>query len=233
MKRILCFILSVFLLLSFAGCAGGNENDDVRGEIISGNDTADTQPSASTAPQETEPEFSMGKSENGVYKNDFLGLTCTVPAGWEFYTDEQILEMNNITADYYDEDFAQQIQNAAIIYDMFVINSADSSNINVNLEKLNPLQMLTIDIQQVLENQIDTIKSTYENMGYADPQVQYGKVTVDGKELDGLYITATIQGVSMYQTTFAFPKGSYLANVSITTIQTDKTQEILSYFSFN
>lgn len=231
MKRILCLILSALILLACCGCAAGNENEDIRGEIIPGNNTTEGQPST-TAPAETEPEFSMGQSENGVYKNDFLGLTCTVPAGWEFYTDEQILEMNNITADYFDENVEQQIQNAAIVYDMCAVNTADSSSININLEKLNPLQMLAIDVKQVLESQIDAIKSTYANMGYTDTQIQYEKVTVDGKELDGLSIAATIQGVTIYQTIFSFPQGSYLANISITAAQEGLTDDILGYFAF-
>ena len=201
----------------------GYGNDDVRGDIISGDNNAS---------QETEPEFSMGKAANGVYKNDFLGLSCTLPAGWEFYSDEQIKEMNNITADFYTEEFSQQIQNATIIYDMLAVNTENNSSINLNLEKLNPLQMIGLDIKQVLESQFDTIKTTYENMGYTGVDVQYKKVSVDGKELDGLVTTANIQGVNLYCVLFSFPKGSYLANVSITTIQTDTTQQILDCFSF-
>lgn len=200
-------------------------SEDVRGEVISGDNAAD--------PTESLPEFSMGKAENGIYKNDFLGLTCTVPAGWEFYTDEQIREMNNFTADFYDEEFAEQIQNATIIYDMLASNAADGSSINVNLEKLNPAQMLILDVKKSLEAQIDTIKSTYENMGYTNTQVQYQKVTVDGQELDGLMIKAQIQGIDLYCTLFSFTKGSYMANVSVTTTQADTTSQILGYFTFD
>lgn len=212
---------------AFQSMGYGDDGDDVRGDIITGDS------SATNAADETQPEFSLGKAANGVYKNDYLGLSCTLPAPWEFYTDEQILEMNNITAEYYDEEFAEQIQNAAIIYDMLASNPEDSSNININLEKVNPLQMMALDMKQVLEAQIDTIKTSYENMGYTGTEVRYEKVTVDGKELDGLVINANIQGIDLYCVLFSFPKGSYIANVSVTSLQTDKTAEILGCFSFD
>lgn len=210
---------------AFQSMGYGDVSDDVRGDIVSGD--------ASSSSQESQPEFSLGKAANGVYKNDFLGLSCTVPASWEFYTDEQILEMNNIAAQYYDEDIAEQLQNAAIIYDMIATDPGTGNNININLEKLTPVQAMSMDIKQTLEAQIDSIKSVYANMGYTNTEVQYRKVTVDGRELDGLFITANIQGMDLYAASFAFMKGSYLANVSITAMQTDKTAEILGYFSFD
>ncbi|MBQ7107039.1 MAG: hypothetical protein IJN93_05950 [Clostridia bacterium] len=223
MKKFLCLFLAVVLLASLCGCFGGNGTDDVRGDIASG--------SPSQNENENEPEFSLGKATNNTYNNDFLGISCTLPAEWVFYTDEQILELNNIVGTIVDEDIAERLKNANIIYDMCATYQTEGSNININLEKLSAVQMINLDIKQTLEAQIDTIKQTYENMGYTDTNVEYQKIKVDGKEFDGLKLTAKIQGIDFYADTFTFRKSNYLATVTICSLQTDKTDTILSYFT--
>ena len=225
MKKVLCLFLAVITLVSLCGCFGDNKTDDVRGNITSGND------SQTNSQNKSEPEFSLGKTTNNRYNNDFLGISCTLPSEWVFYTDKQILELNNIVGDVVDEEVADRLKNANIIYDMFAAYETEGSNINIVLEKVNAVQMITLDIRQTLEAQIDTIKSTYQNMGYTDIDVKYRKVKVDGKEFDGLKITAKIQGVDFYGSAFTFKKSNYLANITICSLQTDKTDTILSYFT--
>ena len=247
--------IGMFAEKAFQNMGYGTDNEDVRGQISvetqaqPQNNPAEIQTDpvqiqtdptetqaipeeTQTVPEETQAVFSMGKTGNGVYTNDFLGLSCTVPAGWEFYSDQQILEMNNMAEDYYTDEILEQMQNATIIYDMVVTDPETGNNANINLEKFTRPQILTMDLRQVLENQIDSIKTVYENMGYTDVQVQYRKVTVDGRELDGLYITAQMQEMTLYAQNFAFTKGNYLANVAIASFYTDRTDEILNYFSF-
>ena len=108
MKKFLCLFLAVVLLASLCGCFGGNGTDDVRGDIAS----------ESTIQNENEPEFSLGKATSNTYNNDFLGISCTLPTEWAFYTDEQILELNNIVGTIVDEDIAERLKNANTIYDI-------------------------------------------------------------------------------------------------------------------
>ena len=215
MKKILSLLLATIMLLSL--CACGGSTDDVRGE---------TSPQA-TSSEET-PEYSFGKASGSSYKNDFLGISCELPEGWVFYTEQQLLEMNNIISEFVDEDALEQLRNASIIYDMYASDS-NFNSITVNLEKFNALQMATLDIKASLEGQKDGIISSYQGMGYQDIQVEYQKVTVDGQEYDGLVIDASIQGVSFYAKAFAFKKGNYLANVTVASVGSDATDTILSY----
>lgn len=225
MKKTISLILVAIMLVSLCGCFGGTEPEDVRGDIVSGNSSQNTQQEG------TEPEFSLGKTANNTYTNNFLGLSCTLPAEWVFYTDEQILELNNIVADVVDEDVAESLKNADIIYDMYATNVIEGGSININLEKLSTVQMIGLDIRKTLEGQVDTIKSSYQNMGYTDIQIVYEKVQVDGKEFDALKITAKIQGVDFYVTVFSFKKSNYLANVTICSAETDEADTMLSWFT--
>jgi len=221
MKKILCLFLAIMMLVSICGCVGGNGTENVRGDVF------DENPSQN----ENEPEFSLGKAKNRTYNNDFLGISCTLPADWVFYTDEQILELNNIVGEVVDEDVAELLKDANIIYDMYASYQTEGSNININLEKLSSLQLIDLDIKQTLEAQIDTIKQAYKNMGYTDTNIEYQKIKVDGKDFDGLKLTAKIQGIDFYATIFCFRKSNYLANVTVCSLYTNKSDTILSYFT--
>lgn len=209
------------MIISLCGCFGDTANTDVRGDIIPGN----------TTQASNEPEFSLGTSVNNTYNNDFLGLSCTLPSQWVFYTDEEILGLNNILGDYVDEEIAEKIKNANIIYDMYASVPETGESININLEKLSAVQLINLDIKKVLEAQIDMIKTSYQNIGYTDTEVTYQKVSVDGKEFDALKITAKIQGIDFYGTCFTFRKGIYLSTVTICSLITDNFDTISDCFT--
>lgn len=215
MKKFLALLLAAVMVLGLCGCV----QEDVRGDIYDGE-------------TESEPEFSLGKTSNNIYKNDFLGLSCSLPSDWQFYSDEQILELNNITAEYIDDEVLEKIQNANLIYDMYATHPTSGSNMNLILEKVSPLKIATLDLKTSLESQIDVIKQNFENMGYTNLTVKYQKITVDGKEYDGLVLYAEIQGVSFYEKVFAFKKGSYVVNVTVGTLANDETDKVLGYFDF-
>ena len=221
MKKLLALVLALVMVCGLCGCFGGDNNNDVRGDINSGGQNE----------EQSEPEFSLGKSENNTYNNEFLGLSCTLPSEFVSFTDKQILELNNMVGDVIDEDVAKQLESANIIYDMYAVNQAAGDSINVNLEKLSAAQIITLDIKKNLEAQIETIKSSFQNMGYTDIDVAYKKITIDGKEFDSLTIFAKVQGIPYYSTVFTFRKSNYLANVTFGSLQTDKTDTFVGYFT--
>lgn len=237
MKKFLCLFLSAIMLLGLCGCLGNN--DDVRGDITN-NDQSQTESSNSNnnssndssnnSSNDKEPEFSLGKATGSTYNNDFLGLSCTLPSGWRFYSDKEILALNNLAGEYYDDSVLETIKNANIIYDMFAENQAEGMNVNINLEKHTLLEMASIDVKKTLEAQAPTIKSSFQNMGYTDIQTEYQKTTVDGKEFDSLRYTAKIQGIDYYGVVISFKKGNYLASLTVSSLVTDNTSTILGYF---
>ena len=217
MKKCLCVFLSILMLVTLCAC----DTENVRGEIVGGDQNQN----------QSEPEFSLGKATGNTYKNDFLGISCTLTDGWAFFTDEQIRELNNLASDYMDEDVAEQLKNADVVYDMYAQNQAAGANMNINMQKLNVAQLVGLDIKTVLESQIGAIKSTYENMGCTDIQAVYQKVKVDGKDFDALRITGKMQGMDIYVLCFSFLRSNYLATVSLFSMQTDKIGDMLDYFT--
>ncbi len=214
MKKFLCLSLTVLLLLGLLGCSG---------EKIFPNDQN----------KSSDPQTLLGSVENNVYKNDFLGLRFTLPENWVFYTEDEIRELNNLTTQYFDEDAKKQIENATLIYNMNASHPESGCSTNLNMEKLSTAQLGYLNIEASLKAQFDMMKNAYENIGYTDVEISYQKVSVSGKELDGVRLTANLFGVKYYGTSFSFRKDNYLANVFVGSLLTDQTADILSHFSLD
>ena len=224
-KRLLCLLLALFMMLAVCACSNKHNEENVRGTVSGSNQTNDNA--------ENTNDFSIGETAGNKYQNDFIGISCTLPEEWDFYSDEEIRELNNFTEDYIDEEYLEQIKNAQVIYDMFAQNTNDYSSININLEKLTNAQLSTLNIKSVLEAQIPTIESGYANMGYTNIDAEYHKCRVDGKEFDGVRITAEIDGVDFYGQVITFRRGNYLANITICSIDNDSIEEIFEFFTID
>ena len=208
--------MAAVMLFSMAAC-DFPITEDVRGSVS--ND------------QNDETKVSLGETKDNCYRNDFLGLSCTLPSEWVFYTEEEILELNDIVKDAVDEDVADKLENANIIYDMYASNPNDYSSVNVNMEKYSAVQIASLNLKTVLESQFETIIDTYENMGYTNVQIEYEKISVDGKEFDGAVITADIADYEFSSVVFCFKKGRYLANVTVGALSTEALESILGCFT--
>lgn len=215
MKKLFALLLVFVMLFSFVGCG---EEKDVRGDQID-NTASET---------ESEVEFSMGAVDGLVYENEFIGIGCKLDSDWTFYTDAQIRELNNITEDMAGEAYEEAIGNADIVYDMYAVSSNQTDNINVNLEKVNPVQLATLNIKENFEASSSLVKDSLENMGCTNVQFEYSDITIDGKKFDCMSISSEINGLTMYQTSIGIKCNGYLASITATAFSETDLNNILS-----
>lgn len=127
LKTLSLLLAFVLVLTMFAACGSNSDSD-----------TPATDDAAATAPAEEAAEppvgFSRGTiSEDGkTYTNDFLGVSFTLPEGWEFADQDYIDNIMNAGAEYTGADVSE----LSSIYDMMAVNSADNTNITVMFENL-------------------------------------------------------------------------------------------------
>ena len=229
-KRI---ILPFFLILTLMAVGCGKE--DVRGDISNTADTEvsdvfeeKTEESAATEEVEVvEEELALGSNDGNVYESKFIGIGYQLDEDWSFYTDEQIMELNNATADLAGEEYQEMLKDAEVVYDMFAVDENGLDNINVNLEKVNPIQLLALDIVRNYETVITMMQSAYENMGYSNFEYEICTINVDGKEVDAVRVSAEINDVQMYQVLFMKKCSGYAANIAVTTYFEDATAHVL------
>ena len=256
MKKLIAAILLLSLVLSLAAC---RESGDIRGtqDVIT-KPAGTTAPSAATTPSthpddpttlNTEPPAPTGGEKDptqaptepaatvdpgqtvGVsYKSNFIGIGCNLGSGWRFYTDAEIRQLNQIATDLGGDAYEDALKNAQVLYDMFAVSSNGMDNINVVLEKVDPLTLALLDTGDNFEATIPVLKDTFGSMGYRDISCIIDTLWLGDKELDCLQTTAVIDGIKLYQTIFCIKCEGYLASVTLTSYGQDLTSELLGYF---
>lgn len=237
MKKILAITMALMLALSLCAC-GGNE-EPIRGEQIDNGNDSHAEPSMDEATedkaQETEPEeteaegLSLGVTSGLTYESKFIGIGCTLPEGWSFYTDEQMRQLNNIAIDAAGDELQSLMENATVIYDMFAADPTGVNNVNVNMEKVNPIQLIALDLGQNLENTKPLLKTSFENMGCSSFSAEVGSITVEDEEFICLNGVIEFPGTTLYQCIIPVKCSGYLANITLTANDEAILAELISY----
>ena len=234
-------VLTVMSLLAACGIADKDDDDEdkVRGTVSQAaqDDTtaaaqdpvADTTAAAETTGSD-EKTFSTGSSANGSYENAFIGIGFNAPTGWTFYTDDQIKELNQATASMMDEEYAELIANAAVIYDMMVQDPTTGNSVNVTLEKATAASIALLDLETYLTNNVSAVSQALSGMGLTVTENKIIDVTLGGIATKGLWLKCSVSGIEMYELVIPIKCGSYLANVTVATIGADTTADVLANF---
>ena len=107
MKKLIVIMLCLMMMTSLIACSKSPSEGEVRGEQTT-NEKTQEESEAETS----EKEFSLGETDGLVYENKFIGIGCTLEDNWSFYSDEEIMELNNYTADVAGEDYEKIMEGA-------------------------------------------------------------------------------------------------------------------------
>ncbi len=197
-KNTLLIILVASMLFLLAGCGAK--------DVTTNNEEEKTE----------SKEFSMGKWENNVYTNDFLGLKFNLPEGWSYSSDEEIAEMMDLGTDLLNDEqkMAAEVSKLTSAYYM-VANDPNTGN-NVVLLSEKPLIDLTVDSYlSQLKNQLTSVDSIKYEMG------EEGKETIANKEFTTLTSTATMNNVTMIQKYYVYKLDKYFVSIIATSTTKD------------
>ena len=208
MKKFLICLLACVMLLAMFGCS---KDDKTTGGGQSGKE-----------------ELSLGEVTGTKYESEFIGIGYTLPEGWEFYTDEEIAELNNYTGNLAGKDYQDLIKNASIVYDMMAASPSQTDNVVVTLEKKPQATIDKLDLAASFEASFSVVKSTYENMGYKNVSHEVSTITISGNTVPCMHVSATYAGMTMNQTSIMFKCNGYIATIAVTTMDAAGTAPLLA-----
>lgn len=219
MKKIFAIVLALTLVLSLAAC---DLSPDVRGDV-------NPKPAGATT-AEDEPELSVGSSTSNTYKNEFIGIQCTLDSEWTFKTDAEIQEINKTTAGMMGDDYKDVITNMAVIQDMMATHSNQMDTVNVVLEKLSGINAL-ISEEQYCNLSKDATVQALASMGMNITSSEVVKIQFAGEEHAAITIAGDYAGLAIYECVVAVKCNGYIACVSVATWMENNCQEILNQFT--
>ena len=203
LKKIISLLLLSALILTFAGCKDETEES---------NETSQPR------------EFAIGKVENNVYSNTFIGIKIILDSSWTFHSEDEIKALNNQTADMInDDEYLEKIQQADTIYDMYA-SKKNGTNVIVTLDKVTPDKKADyFDDAMKAE-----LRTTYTKMRFSNVNIEDRETLIDGELYKGLAISATADGQTyIQQRSIAVDCGDYMAVIAISGLSSGEIETII------
>lgn len=244
MKRIVSLILAAMMLLSMTAC--GSKPADVRGEVETVAATeAQIQGEVETAPAteapETEPaeeaeeaeevDVQLGTTDSNTYTNKFLKLRCTLGSDWEFYTDEEIRELNQLTQDSLSDQYAEMVKNADTLQDMYAINNETGETVNITISKMSLFAGAVLTTEDYADMAIPQLGPALESAGMTDVQVSKDTISFTGEDTTVLRITCKVDGYDLFETMAVLKRGAYIVCITSASYVEDTTMGALNAFA--
>lgn len=249
-RKVTGLVMVLAMVMAFAAC-GGKDAEDISGKIspaVSQED-GDVTPTEATkaadaeatkAPEETGKTTSLGRVQGGVYVNEYMGVSCALDSGWEFYTAEELQELpQNVEELFAGTEAENMMSNLQVITDMSAENAEELTSMNIMYQKMSTQERLAfagMDNDDVVEamvtSQKDTLIATYAQAGINVHEMYKKTVTFCGEECDVVYMACDVNGVGYYGIqVLDYTLGDYAVTLTVTSFVEDKTEELLTLFS--
>ena len=214
MKKLTAMLLVLVMMLSL--CACGEKN-------VSG----------TVSPQEDQPEvdFQLGVTTGGKYESTFLGIGCSLDDSWSFAGQEELAQMIGATAEMFDnEEYAEQMKNTDMFYDMAAAADDGLVNINIIIQNMGLLYGMALSEEKYIEISQEGLEEQLSSAGFTLEGAEAGTVTFAGQERSGLHITCTYQGIAYYCQQVYIKQGNYMSVITLASFFEDDTDSMLDYF---
>jgi len=215
MKKIISLMLVIVMALLLFACgaeeAAGGDKDQPEGN------------------EEKKVEISRGTIEEGVYKNEYLGIKFVSTDSWTYCSDREIAELTDLVIeDICGENFSQTLKNNEDVYDMMAINATTGANIIVGYENLEISNSLNFTISMYVRA-LEIEVSKIENMSVTFPAA-HEKVKLGDTEFTRVIATANLYGVSTKQVYYFRKADGYMSYIIITLPNDSKLEHVERMF---
>ena len=176
---------------------------------------AGTEPAGTEAPDNAEIR---GVVKDGAYENKLLGIRVARPTGWIFYDEQQIAQVNNITAELLGgSDIAELIGKNGQFMDLMLANLT-GNNINLIIQPKQALLDSYSDMQ-IFTLSEQTFKAQFQSANMEVSTYEPITMQVGGEERTVLHIIVSASGVEMDEYQIWFRNASDYMGVLTLAIQ--------------
>ncbi len=206
-KHVLAFLLALLMLLSLTAC--GSSGDDS---------------------QKEKKDYTAGVVVGNTYTSEFAGITCTLGESWTFLSQDEIAQITGVASDLTtDEKLKESLNSGATIYEMYAMDS-DSTSLNITVGDLGVIYGSVLEVKDYASSAADQMPSALESIGMTDVTSKLTTVDFAGQQQTAIAVTASFQGIQMYEVLVCLKQGNYIYNVTVCSYGSDRTAEVLALF---
>lgn len=185
---------------------------------------------AITPAARAEDDFGTGIVQDNVYWNETMEIGCALDENWYFYTQEEILQANGMTADMLEGQIAEIIKEGGTLTDMFAENQETGANVNVVFERLSLANSLMLNETTYLDASESMLKDAFDQMGIEDVIMTQQDVEFMGQEHRSLSISGSISGISIFETLVVLKSGRNITVVTVFSLDEAEAENVLLSF---
>ena len=255
-KKALVLATSIAMLMGCAAC-GKSSMDIIEeqmaamesgGDSSEGNDTVSNsyeileEMMKSTPTPTLKPvkkETAVGKMENGVYTNSYLGLQCTFDSDWVFYSAAELQEITGAAMELLEESsVAEYLEDMEYFMDMKAENVDDLTTVNVTYTKMSKQdreRYAELTEKEIVERtlaSIDAVADSYAQAGMTIKSKEARTIYFLGESRTAQYMYSDYMGTPYYTLQiYDYHTGDYATVVTLASYGQDKTMELLNLFT--
>lgn len=190
---------------------------------------------APTAFAEGEKPLGLGRIEDNVYTNEYMGLGFSFDDSWLVYSAEELQQLYGTVIEVIgDTDISELIEGRGQIYDMMAENADELLSINVIIGEVPANERLYYALnseETIIDNMLeskDMLIEAYQQGGISVNSMEKVKMYFLGKERFGVYTDACINGEIPYYILqfFDYSFGGYCSTVTMCSYLEDRTAEL-------
>lgn len=177
-----------------------------------------------------EDNFGTGTIQDNVYWNETMKIGCALDETWYFYSEEEIMEANGMTAEALEGEIAEMIENGGSITDMFAQNLETGATLNVVFQRVSLANSLLYNEKNYIEASTATVEEALTQMGIEDVAFTVQEAEFLGETHTILQITGLYSGVPIYEQIAVVKDGRNFIVVTIFSVMEGEAEEVLSCF---
>ena len=210
MKKLLCLILALTLVLCCAACGSGKEGD---------------------APAITQ-QMLAGTAEGSVYTNEAICIRVELDDTWSIFDKTQLAAISGITTDAADDEaFAEKFRESGTGYAFYAIANDGLYNLGIVWEDLGKLYGKVIDEETYAEIGVSKLPEALESAGAENITAKATNISFAGQDHPAIVVTGEMMGVSLYETLVCIKVGDYMAVITAASYMENATGQILAMAS--
>ena len=243
LKRMAALLLTVALLCGLAACGGETQPEATEVETTAATEPSTTEPETTEpetteAPTETEPEttenealsgLDLGNVDGNTYTNETLGLRCELGDNWYVYSEAELASLMGVVADSLsDSIIGDAIDNNQSVTVFFAMDTTTYGNINITISKDS---MSALGEENFVALMVPQMKPLLEQSGFENVTCTEAEFEFAGQTHTGIDITATVQGMTVYERQVYLMADSCMYVVTATAYEENGAQAMLDTFT--
>jgi len=175
----------------------------------------------------------MGTVNGSVWENRLLGIRCDFP-GWNYLSQEEILERVNMSKEMLSEDAQALLETSGPVTAMIAVsaNQLENTNITVNSAGVSEAEFEAFGAKNILEGVAGEIGPAYDRAGVTGFEYEIVDCSFGGRTVPCLNMKAVANGVQIYQKQVVLCRNNYVFYITVSSYLNDTTADQLSCYSF-